>query len=160
MSKWPNITEKSKPCYLFDLDGTLADVSHRLHHIARPEGDDRPKDWDAFFDACEKDAPIPHIVDLCRKLSNHFPIVVVSGRSDRVRHATETWLRLHNVFCDALYMRSAGDHRPDHATKKSLLKQILAAGYDPIMAFDDRDQVVKMWRDQGIPCAQVAEGNF
>lgn len=37
---------------------------------------------------------------------------------------------------------------------------IVSHGYEPIMAFDDRDRVVKMWRDAGIPCAQVAPGDF
>jgi hypothetical protein len=36
----------------------------------------------------------------------------------------------------------------------------LADGYEPIMVFDDRNQVVKMWRERGIVCAQVAEGDF
>lgn len=52
------------------------------------------------------------------------------------------------------------DHRPDHVVKFELLKQIVWDGYAPIMAFDNRDQVVKMWRGIGIPCAQVAEGSF
>jgi hypothetical protein len=29
---------------LVDIDGTLADCTHRLHHIQK-----QPKDWDAFF---------------------------------------------------------------------------------------------------------------
>jgi hypothetical protein len=37
-------------CYLFDLDGTLADCTHRLH---------RRKHWRAFFAACTADSPIP-----------------------------------------------------------------------------------------------------
>jgi hypothetical protein len=59
-----------------------------------------------------------------------------------------------------LYMRRRNDRRPDYIVKAELLDQLLADGYRPIMAFDDRDQVVKMWREKGVPCAQVAEGNF
>lgn len=59
-----------------------------------------------------------------------------------------------------VYMRKDGDHRPDNEVKSELLARIRADGHDPIMAFDDRDQVVKMWRAAGIPCAQVADGNF
>ncbi len=57
-------------------------------------------------------------------------------------------------------MRSEGDHRPDYKVKEELLGRILKDGFEPIMAFDDRDQVVKMWREAGVPCAQVADGNF
>lgn len=59
-----------------------------------------------------------------------------------------------------LYMRKEGDHRPDFKVKRDLLAALKADGYEPIMAFDDRDQVVEMWRAEGIPCAQVADGNF
>lgn len=81
-----------RDCYLFDIDGTLADLTHRLHHIQPPlmaDGHYGPKDWDAFFAACKDDKPILHICDLARTLSSYAPIVLVSGRSDRVRIETE-----------------------------------------------------------------------
>lgn len=153
-------------CYLFDIDGTLANHSHRMHHIQK-----EPKDWDAFFDACVDDKPIPHMLDLLQTLttsvtdfdnqaSRDFEIVYVSGRSDSCQNATGVWLEKHGFPYGNLYMRKAGDHRPDYVVKGELLDQILADGYEPIMAFDDRTQCVKLWRARGIPCAQVAEGNF
>ncbi|MCC6156382.1 MAG: polynucleotide kinase [Candidatus Hydrogenedentes bacterium] len=142
-------------CYLFDIDGTLADVSHRLHHIAK-----KPKDWDAFFAASADDKAIAHIRDLARDLSKVATVVFVSGRSDQVRAETEDWLEREVGLRGPLYMRKARDRRPDYIVKAELLERLLADGYRPVMAFDDRDQVVKMWRARGIPCAQVAEGNF
>ncbi len=143
-------------CYLFDIDGTLADLSHRLPHIQK-----EPKDWDAFFAECANDAPISHVCDLaCDLIRAGQAVVFVSGRSDQVRAETLEWLYNHVGSSRTLYMRRKGDHRPDHLVKGELLDEILAAGYEPIMAFDDRDQVVKMWRARGIPCAQVADGNF
>lgn len=149
-------------CYLFDIDGTLADLTHRLHHIQPPlraDGQYGPKNWDAFFDACGDDKPIPHMIGICRDLMASAPVVFVSGRSDRTRRVTQNWLASNCLFGD-LYMRRDGDHRPDHIVKAELLDKIIADGKTPIMAFDDRDQVVKMWRSKGIPCAQVADGNF
>lgn len=142
-------------CYLFDIDGTLADLSHRLPHIQKT-----PKDWDAFFDACGDDAPIPHIIGLAQTLSRSAHIVYVSGRSKRVETATLEWLARHLLPPGRLYMREDGDHRPDHKIKLELLAQLRGDGYQPIMAFDDRNQVVEMWRAAGIPCAQVAAGDF
>lgn len=143
-------------CYLFDIDGTLADCSHRIHHIQ-----DGKKDWDAFFGACHADVPIKHMIDLALILFDAGNnIVFVSGRSDQCRAATEKWLRAHDFPPVRLYMRKAGDHRADDIVKGELLDQILADGFQPVMAFDDRDRVVKMWRTRGIPCAQVAEGDF
>lgn len=148
-------------CYLFDIDGTLADLSHRLPHIQKT-----PKDWDAFFDACASDAPITHMLEVAHTLTaDGAAVVFVSGRAERCRGATIEWLKKNLPDLDwkgdrDLYMRKDGDHRPDHEIKLELLAQIRADGFRPIMAFDDRDQVVKMWRAAGIPCAQVAEGNF
>jgi hypothetical protein len=49
----------TKPIILCDLDGTLADCQHRIHHITPPQyphGDGKQvhpaKDWAAFFAAC------------------------------------------------------------------------------------------------------------
>lgn len=146
---------KKKRCYLFDIDGTLADLTHRLHHIQK-----EPKDWNGFFEGCADDAPIYHIIRLAEALSFTDDIVFVSGRSDRVRQPTELWLERYGIGGAPLYMRKDGDHRPDNLVKAELLDQIRADGFEPIMAFDDRDQVVKMWREKGVPCAQVAEGDF
>ena len=40
------------------------------------------------------------------------------------------------------------------------LEDIKQEGLNPTLAFDDRDQVVKMWRGLGIECFQVREGDF
>lgn len=144
-------------CYIFDIDGTLADCSHRLHHIQK-----RPKDWQSFFADCYDDAPIPHMIGLAQTLrvASASQIVFVSGRSDECRSATETWLMNHLGFDAPLYMRKAGDYRADDIIKTEILAELRADGFDPIMAFDDRNRVVAAWRAAGIPCAQVAEGDF
>lgn len=144
------------PCYVFDIDGTLADLTHRLPFIQQS-----PKNWAAFFANVAGDAPIRHICDLANTLSDADKyIVLVSGRSDECRSETVRWLNVNRISFHALYMREAGDHRPDNIVKGELLNELLADGYQPLMAFDDRNQVVEMWRSRGIPCAQVAAGDF
>lgn len=59
-----------------------------------------------------------------------------------------------------LYMRTAGDKRPDDVVKEELLAKIRADGYEPFLVFDDRQRVVDMWRRNGIQCCQVAPGDF
>ena len=142
-------------CFLVDIDGTVANGDHRLHHIQK-----EPKAWDDYFLECGKDAPIEHMRAVVIGLSAHARIVYVSGRSDLVRQQTIDWFDQHGFPCDALYMRKQGDHTDDDKLKIQLLAQLRADGFEPIMAFDDRDQVVRMWRERGIPCAQVANGGF
>lgn len=141
-------------CYIFDIDGTLADITHRLHYIEKT-----PKDWNNFFADCESDKPIEHMVRLCRALLDQTSIVFVSGRSDQVRQETERWLASHDLY-GSVYMRTAGDYKPDDLLKIELLAAMRADGWEPIMAFDDRNRVVKAWRDAGIPCAQVVDGDY
>lgn len=45
--------------YIFDIDGTIADCSHRLHFITGEH-----KNWDAFYDACLDDAPINDVIKM------------------------------------------------------------------------------------------------
>lgn len=143
-------------CYIFDIDGTLADLTHRLPHIQKD-----PKDWGSFFAACADDAPIYHIIKLAIDIDiSGAAIVYVSGRSDECREATEKWLRVNALPDGKIFMRASGDHRPDHQVKVELLQMLRNEGYRPVMAFDDRNSVVKMWRELGIPCAQVADGDF
>lgn len=147
-----------KSCWLFDLDGTLADGDHRIHHIKKS-----PKDWTAYFAACGDDKPIAHVITLMIQLAERYDVFIVSGRSDEVRSETMEWLERHTGLRFShvdVYMRRAGDHRPDDVIKLEMLAEIRARGYEPLMAFDDRNRVVQAWRAAGIPVAQVAEGDF
>jgi hypothetical protein len=147
--------------FVVDIDGTIANLSHRLHFIEK-----KPADWDGFFAACMDDEPIHEVIDAVNLLyadGDNF-VLMVTGRSDAIRNQTVEWMNLHGVPCDALYMRKAGDRRPDNIVKGELLDQLLA-DFDITeshisAALEDRDQVVKMYRDRGIRVFQVANGNF
>jgi phosphoglycolate phosphatase-like HAD superfamily hydrolase len=143
--------------YVFDIDGTLADATHRLHHIQK-----QPKDWDAFHAGTDKDAPISHIIQVAMTLGLGTPIVLCTGRPEHTREATNRWLIEHGLYTvvHKLYMRADGDHRTEFEVKRDILQVMRADGWQPIMVWDNRDQSVKFWRDAGIPCAQVDEGTF
>lgn len=142
---------------IVDIDGTLADASHRLPLI---QGEH--KDWRGFFAASKYDKPIPHICALVHALKGNYRAVFVSGRSDECRGITETWLENQGFYLPHVYMRREGDHRPDHKVKLELLEQVRTdfPGEPIAFALDDRNQVVEMWRANGVPCLQVAEGDF
>jgi phosphoglycolate phosphatase-like HAD superfamily hydrolase len=144
--------------YIFDIDGTLADLTHRLHFIQS-----NPKDWDGFFAACENDLPIPEVVlTLALLYKAGAGILLISGRSETIRDKTQSWLIKHGIPFNGLYMRRAGDHREDNIVKAELLDQLIKERpFDEINSvFEDRDQVVKMYRDRGLRVFQVAPGAF
>jgi hypothetical protein len=119
----------------------------------------------AFFEACDQDPPIPHMIELAKPLADHADILFVTGRSDDVRRKDARSLKGHSAefaigSTQDLYMRAAGDHRADTIVKSELMDRIIADGWTPIMVFEDRASVVTMWRERGIPCCQVAPGDF
>lgn len=144
----------NKPLYIFDLDGTLADNQHRQHLLPN---------WKAFFEACYEDTPIKAVVTTLEMLfDDGAEIWIWSGRSDAVEDLTKDWLEYHLNICEfSLKMRPAGDHRPDDLLKQEWLIEMSFDDRKRLVAvFDDRDKVVKMWRENGVRCFQVAPGDF
>lgn len=134
---------------VFDIDGTLANIEHRLDYIRS-----KPKNWKAF------DAGIPNdkvnepvaAIFWAMMMRDNVDIVLASGRNERSRRATEDWLTA-NMLTDyqKLYMRKADDFRSDDIVKQEILDQIVIDwGRKPDMVFDDRPRVVSMWRRNGI----------
>ena len=144
---------------VFDIDGVLADPTHRLPHIQKPE-----PDWDAFFGAVSQDTPREKEVEILRSLAQNFNILLLTGRSDQCMEATATWFKAHQIPWAVLYMRVKGDHREDHVVKPDRLRQFQAdyevADEDIIAIFEDRAAVVRVWREMGFTCFQNVEGDF
>lgn len=142
--------------YIFDIDGTLADISHRLHHIQQ-----KPANWPAFFAACLDDKPIPEVIEIAKALAPYHSIKLITGRSDEIKEQTSLWLNQQGIFFSDLLMRKAGDHREDNIVKSELLDVLLSGATEAIAGvFEDRQQVVDMYRARGIRVFQVAEGDF
>lgn len=140
---------------LCDIDGTLSDTTHRRHFI---EGDE--KDWDAFFDAADKDPAIEPVCGMVRELiAGGATVIFVTGRPVRTRGATEVWL-MKNDLAGTLIMRADGDRRPDTDVKRDTLQALRASGINPDIAIEDRKRVVEMYRAEGLICLQCAEGNY
>ena len=164
---------------IFDIDGTLLDISHRLKHIKKT-----PKDWKAFRDPKEKvhDEPIMPIINIARAFLYNHPrdrIIFASGRSES--EIVDTVLSLSEWFLldgwqkvtpdgklgDAVetyptspfYMRAENDFRKDTIVKKEMYEQMLVDGYKPKLVFDDRPSVLRMWREiEGLQVVDVGHG--
>lgn len=138
---------------IFDLDGTLCDCSHRLHHVTGS-----CRDWNAFFAGIPDDGCYEDVANLVFELYINNAIVFCSGRPEDHRALTETWLERHGFGAiKALYMRPTDDHRPDHEVKQQLLRAMREDGYEPWLVVDDRPTVVAMWRNEGLTCLQVRD---
>ena len=120
------------------------------------------KDWDAFFDAQDRDVPNDAIVTLYKVLckDGKFEVIVVTARPERYRSKTEEWFANHQIPFGRMLMRADGDRRSDEIIKKEMLGHLKREGLTPFLVVDDRSGVVEMWREQGITCLQCADHNY
>ena len=147
-----------KDIVIFDLDGTLALIDERRALAAKPDG---KINWKTFFApeniALDKpNNPVMMAFHAFKELG--YEMVIFSGRDEISRAETEAWLDGYDIHFDMMKMRPQGSFTPDDVLKKQWLDEL---GADRVFCvFDDRDKVVKMWRDNGLTCFQVAPGNF
>ena len=156
------IKVKNPKIIIFDLDGTLADINQRRKAAINMGGG--KIDWDFFFDPknVALDAPNMSVITTAQTFKKQgFKIFIFSGRLDNSKDVTIKWLKHWNVPFDKLQMRP--DNKKDKFTPDDVLKQNWLNDLDKkdiLCVFDDRQKVVDMWRANGIPCFQVAPGNF
>lgn len=131
--------------YLVDIDGTVAIKGDRdIYDGAK-----------VHLDTVNEDVAM-----VIHNLSQEHQLIYMSGRSDEYRGVTEQWLKANGLEFDELHMRAAGDHRKDSIVKHELFNRHVRNKYNVRGVFDDRNQVVEMWRAIGLTVFQVADGNF
>lgn len=145
-----------KAAVIFDMDGTLADCSHRLHYV----NSGSKKNWKQFFALCHEDSPRVEIVRLAVELALKNAIIIASGRPEHLRKVTEDWLAKHDVPFERIYLRTEGDRRPDGVVKAEMLSMMHANGFEPWLVVDDRQSAVDAWRKLGLSCLQCDESRY
>ena len=156
MALWNNLVPPNDLVKIIcDIDGTIADTSKRAHYVR-----DGKKDWKNFLAEVNEDTLIEPIQRLlCDFSALCYEIIMVSGRSiDPCGLPTEDWLNDNDVPYHRLYMRQGNDFRSDVIVKQEILDRLPKDQISFVL--DDRSKVVKMWRDNGLTCLQVAEGDF
>lgn len=147
----------NKKVVIFDIDGTLADIEHRRGYVRS-----KPKNWPAFEAGIPNDGRMERTIDTLNDMvkSGDWYIILASGRGEESRLETVKWLKKNLIHYDELLMRPEKDYRRDDIIKQEILDDIRSRGMEPVIVFDDRQQVVDMWRRNGLIVHQVAEGNF
>lgn len=156
-----DLVQSKSSCIVVDLDGTLCNVDHRLHHVKRTE--DKKPDWKSFFKEIPNDSVNEWCSEIIRMMGTGYEtykIVYASGRPVSYRKETEEWLKKHDLLIGPVFMRERNDFRADTLAKEAILDFCIEPSYNIKFILDDRDQVVRMWRKRGFTCLQVAEGDF
>lgn len=132
--------------YIFDLDGTLALMTDRS-----------PFDW-AKVGEDELNISVGATMKALKAAG--FEIIILSGRDEECREETQKWLNKYELYHDMLLMRGNKDNRKDNIIKQELYEANVKGKYNVVGVFDDRDQVVSLWRSLGLTCFQCDYGNF
>jgi len=130
-----------------DIDGTLALF-----------GDKNPYERDFINDRIND--PVVEILGMYTNLG--YKIIIVSGRKDIYRDVTERWLKRHEISYDLLYMRKTapiGTQEPkDIIVKREIYDTYIKDKYNVYFVIDDRPQVIRLWRELGLPVFDVGDG--
>ncbi len=124
-----------------DLDGTLALFNGRNPYDAS---------------TCANDILNPVVAQLLRGRK----VILASGREEKYREPTLIFLKKHDIEYIDLFMRPTDDKRRDAVVKQEIFDAHIRGKYNIDFVLDDRNQVVEMWRELGLVCLQVAEGDF
>lgn len=143
---------------IVDVDGTLVDVSSIRHHVfgaQNPDGSYKHRDFDAFHRESVNCPPIQETVDQVRSWwENDLHIIIVTARSWKYYPQTAWWLAENDIPHSDIEMRLEGDNRADYEVKRDIYVRI-SRKWDVIHAIDDNPNVLKLWRELGIPVTVV-----
>jgi hypothetical protein len=154
-------TPGKRKAIIVDIDGTVALRNNRSPFDYSKVGEDLV------------DHRMAHLLRNLIGESDEYEVFFVTGREaiDNCREDTIKWINdniyphTYNGFMGPeynwkLFMRDEGDHRSDEIVKKEIYENHIAPYCDVVCVFDDRNRVVKMWRDLGLLVAQVWDGDF
>lgn len=147
----------ARPAVVFDLDGVLSDAAGRQHFLNRPG---RRKDWDAFFAACGDDPVVTEVHRLLDLLAPELAVVLLSARPGSVLDETLAWLDRYDVRWDLLVLRAGRGGRPAVEFKRQVLRDLMAAGFDVRLGFEDDPRNVAMFHAEGVPCMYLHSGYY
>ena len=138
-------------CVIFDIDGTISDQKNRLYLVK-----EKPKDWDKFFEESVNDEPLYFVKEIYDNFVKNqgYHIILMTGRPERYREITENWLEKYGFKYTKLLMRSNNSKIANVYMKEYMLKGILDK-YDVVMAFEDNDKVIELFKKYNIPSLKV-----
>lgn len=152
---------------IIDIDNCLADDAWRREFL-RPHYEQvglRPSlsPWHVYHDLAALDEPgFVHEFEVFMRHAQPYKVFFLTMRPEIYRYSTQHWLQRHHpTLHGTLIMRGIEDERPPVEVKRSMLSHICRqynfALSNIIAAFDDHQEVLRMYNDEGLP---VVEANI
>lgn len=141
-----------------DIDGTIADTTHRQHFVDVKEGE--KKDWKGFFGAMNEDIVRE---DTKKALMGHMAkgktVIFLSARPEKYQEITSRWLAKNFLtFAYTVIMRKDSDKRPDTEVKKDMFEQHFPDKEVVHAIYDDRPSIIRLWKSMGLNVIDVGKG--
>ena len=136
------------PLVIFDLDGVISDASHRQHFMRGAH-----KDFRGFFTSAGNDPPFEAGLAMAASVADTHAVAILTARPDYITEMTRSWLAAHEVRHDLLILRprrGQGSQGPSADFKRHELERLRAAGYQPVLAIDDDQRIIDMYRSEGV----------
>jgi hypothetical protein len=127
---------------VFDVDGVVADVRHRLHHLRR-------HNWHRFFAEAAADTLLTEGSLLVADLAREHDIVWLTGRPEWLRDTTVDWFERYGLPAGELHMRPDRDYRPARVYKLDVLHALAPRGIAACV--DDDPEVIDAAMRAGYP---------
>lgn len=151
-------TGVKKSAVIYDMDGTLVDVSSIRHYVRealQPDGSYSTKNFDAFHKASILCPAIWPTVDrLTYHWEKRLDILIVTARGRQYEKTTRDWLYKYSIPYNKLYMRDVGDFRSDVDVKRDMLTDI-EKSWNILEAADDNPSIWALWEEHRIPVHKV-----
>lgn len=136
-----------------DVDGTIASMKNRS-----------PYEWDKV----DQDEPKMDVIEIIKSHKDQgYQIIFLTGRDgnqdckDKTIYWIEKYFGWEYKKDFILHIRAENDSRKDSVVKIEIFEKYIKPNFDVLAVYDDRDQVVSMWRNElGLTCFQVDYGNF
>jgi predicted kinase len=142
-----NSNYKLPNAVIFDIDGTLAHNNGKRGYF----------DWNNV----DRDVVDEKVRETLMVFKNQgYQILLVTGRDGSCKELTKMWLKEHKIPYDGFFIRPEGDMRKDTIIKKEIFDNYIKDNFNVLGVFDDRNQVVSMWRSLGLKCFQVIDGDY
>lgn len=134
-------------CIIVDMDGTLCFNTSGRSFYGEPE---------KMLD----DVPCENLISIVNILSYYYEVIILTGRDESTRAATEEWLNNHNVRYSKILMRKEQDYRSGDIVKKEIYEQHILNKYSVVTVLEDSQKCVDMWRNEGLICLQPNKGTL
>jgi len=141
---------KKTRALIVDLDGTLAIFEGVRNGL---DFSDVTKD--------KVNEVVKEVLMMYKKYDKKRKIIVISGRPNtkNVYQQSLFWLKKNKIPFDKLFLVDR-EGLPDAENKKFFYQTKIKDKYQIDFVLEDRNSVVKMWREIGLVCFQVAETNY